>query len=523
MAIRPTVFTLSDAGLISPDGGNVVLNPNLTIDGTATFIDGGVSGGGGASVRPTVIDEPITKYIGGGGIVVNDTPKNPIKPQTETIPGLTFYTIRIDSNIKDAGVFVNGQQSSKVTPSTLVVYKKDLLKGPQTITISKEGYVSNEKFVVTLLSKENTIVIDNPKFDVPLGLDNTYLDVKYFVNDVEEFYDERKNSSGGFYNFTYTLSKPLNPTKDPILYNFVVRLTGNPNSVLINKNGLSEFYPIEGINRYEDLEDTTFYIKSGNPSVYRISEIVVSSDGNGTPKVLTAEKNESLSINLNLKNNYDISIRTEEVPAAVTGLDPQISLLKSDARTYNINSKLGVPIVFQKNKDVVAVTVVVGDTVLEYTDLDEGDIAGITIPHSAFSTIGKFNVKIYPFSLKDYEQQVRPAQPPIKVTTRTETIIQTPKVEVTEVITPVRPNPVKTAYELPILPTIPASPIVPIKPTLDAVEPTLTIKSPTAETSVVTSGGGGGSVSIVEARGNEFDTTNQLTRIFERVSGNAIR
>jgi hypothetical protein len=65
---------------------------------------------------------------------------------------------------------------------------------------------------------------------------------------------------------------------------------------------------------------------------------------------------------------------------------------------------------FRKNKDVQAITVIVGDDVLEFDDLDSGDLCGITIPHNVFDKIGRYNIKIFPFSFDDYEEQVRPAE-----------------------------------------------------------------------------------------------------------------
>lgn len=509
MAVRPTLFTFDNNGLTSPDGGNVIINPTGTIDSAVSLAIDEISGGGGGTGGGSV-----KNVIGGEIISISDTPKNPIKAPVETIPGVSSYTIRIGANITGATIFINNEQIAKTTPTNLTISKVDLLKGSKTITIKKEGYFSSEKYVLSVLSKENTIIIDNPKFEKPLGIDNAYLDVKYFVNDIEGFYDERKNVTGNYYTFTYNLSKKVTEIiTEPKLLKFNVVLSGPSSSVKINKNGLTEFYPIEGKNEYEDILDTVFNIETSKPSLYKISEISIVSDGN-PPQNLIAERGESLSLKIELKTNYEVYIKTEEVPQGVSGLDPQISLLKSDSRTYNINSKLGVPIAFQKNVDVKSVTVVIGETVLEYNDLDEGDIAGITIPHSAFNSIGRYNVKIYPFSFKDYEQQVRPAQPPLQVKTKIAQLTQKPTTVIEEKIKIIPPKEIKTPYELPKLPTIPASPILPKNPikTSVEIEPTISISS---------SGGGGTPTS--ELIFTDFNPRGNAETVVSRVSRLAIK
>ena len=80
---------------------------------------------------------------------------------------------------------------------------------------------------------------------------------------------------------------------------------------------------------------------------------------------MDAESGETLETTLTLNSNYTITIETEKIEVPLEGLDPQISLVKTDTRTYNINEKSGVPLLIQKNKDVQAITIIVGDDILE--------------------------------------------------------------------------------------------------------------------------------------------------------------
>ena len=160
-----------------------------------------------------------------------------------------------------------------------------------------------------------------------------------------------------------------------------------------------------------------------------------------------------------------------------------------DARTYNINSKAGVPIVVRKNFDVKVITVIVGENVYEYDSLDEGDIAGITIPHAAFRGIGQYSIKIYPFSLKAYESQVRSTTPSLVVKQNVKNI-KTPVVKITEVVETPSIKLFMSPYELPILNTIPTTP---------SISTTTTSSGP-----IVRSGGGGGIIALDRDFGSGF-------------------
>jgi hypothetical protein len=126
---------------------------------------------------------------------------------------------------------------------------------------------------------------------------------------------------------------------------------------------------------------------------------------------LDAKDNESLTMTFKLKTDYKISIEVEAIPTVEPLIKPVIELLNNASRLYNINTEIGVPLAFKKNSSVEAITIIVGDDILEFDDLEAGDVAGVTIPHSTFEKIGKYNIKIFPFSLNDYETNTEPIKP----------------------------------------------------------------------------------------------------------------
>jgi hypothetical protein len=395
-------------------GGSAVLTANL--------LDGG--GGGGSSIEPTPI-------------VIEPTP---------IIATSTNKTFQITSNVAGAQIYVNGINSFKTTPQSITFTKEELLSGDKEITIVKEGYSTGEKYVVSVENPRGATIITRPRLfnsqiQSTLGLSNTFINVAYFLNNVEQLSNELSTTETATQNLSFNLTQTpvINETT---LYNFTINVSGAGNSVRVIKNGNVEFFPDNGSTPYSDLGGTTFRVESADTSLYRITQIQTS-----TRPPIIANANESLSYNITLGSDISITLTTELVRQPTPATNPSITLLRTEAITYNINSKLGVPIGFLKNADVKAVTVIVGTDILEFDDLQEGDVAGITIPHSVFKNIGKYGAKIYPFSLSDYENEVRPAETPIKITTNPYSGGGGPSREVlTEVVVPVKPKVVTNPY-----------------------------------------------------------------------------
>jgi hypothetical protein len=380
---------------------------------------------------------------GGGGSGTNFGIDVPI------ITSPSNRTFQITSNIQGAQIYINGINSFKTTSENITFTKSELLSGDKVITLVKEGYTNNEKYVISVENPTGATIINRPFLNIfnlpnlsePFGISSTVIRVKYYINEVEQSSNDSETVTSVIQNLNFNLTEGLIEA-ETALYNFTVNVSGAGNSVRVVKNGSVEFFPDNGSTPYSDISGTTFKVESANTSLYRITQI----QSNTRPPI-SAAPNESLSYNITLNNNASITITTELVKAPRPALNPQITLLKKESIIYNINSKLGVPIGFLKNADVKAVTVIIGQDILEFDDLQNGDVAGITIPHSVFKNIGKYGAKIFPFSLSDYENEVRPVEAPIKITTNPYSGGGGPSREVlTEVVVSTPPKVVSNPY-----------------------------------------------------------------------------
>ena len=329
--------------------------------------------------------------------------------------------LNITCNINGAGVKFNGNFIGSV-PKQLRISKVDLLEtGDQIIEIGKDGYTSKEKYVVSL-NTNGVNIQKGPEFESGYGnLSLTEIVVKYYVNNSEQPLLFR-NVKGSSRNLTFNLIK----NGDEIVDSFTkktltISLFGieNGNPILLRKNGFptTDMFPTMGTNEYTDKSNTKYTISSSDLSLYRITKITYN-DELSKQIPLVAKDNESLTMEFTLKTNYSISIEVEAVSKVDPLIKPVIELLDNASRLYNINTEIGVPIAFKKNSAVEAITIIVGDDILEFDDLEKGDVAGVLIPHYVFNNIGKYNIEIFPFSLNDYgkDDVVTPIKPikPIK-------------------------------------------------------------------------------------------------------------
>lgn len=384
---------------------------------------------------------------GGGGSIGGIT-----SPPIITTPANRLF--QITSNITGAQIYINGVNTYKTTSQNITFTKEELLSGDKTITILKDGYTTGEKYVISVENPSGATIVRPPVLGTSnllnrtFGISSTVIRVKYYINDVEQLSDDSETVTSNIQNLSFNLTKsPI--IKNPTLYNFNVNISGVANGIRIVKNGSVEFFPDNGSTPYSDIGGTTFRIESANIGLYRITQIQSNS-----ANPIVANPNESLTYDITLNKNTTISITTELVATPAAALNPQITLLKTEAITYNINSQLGVPIGFMKNADVKAVTVIVGQDILEFDDLQSGDVAGITIPHSVFKNIGKYGAKIFPFSLSDYENEVRPAEAPIVITQSPYSGGGSPSTAVLteQVIVPTRPTVTTNPYSGAIAP-----------------------------------------------------------------------
>jgi len=433
-----------------------------------------VFGGGGG---PNNSEDILIDAGGGGGGSSNP---NPTTTTTDT------FIFNIGSNQKSFTTTVNGEAVSN--DKQIRITRESLAKENKIIRVSKQGYLNNEYYEVEMVDDGGPIIKNSNVSDRPLGI--TTKDIvltKYVGGQIFGLPKSIAQSTTNNIDFRFIKSDTDEP-EEPVSYKveFNISGEGTPVSVLKNGNKNAQFFPQAGTTNYEDVDGTKYVISSADISLYRISKITIIKPNNN-PVVLDAESGETLETTLTLNSNYTITIETEKIEVPLEGLDPQISLVKTDTRTYNINEKSGVPLLIQKNKDVQAITIIVGDDILEFDDLDDDDVIGLTIPHRVFEKIGQYKIKLFPFSFDDYETQIREEEEPVTIT---------PK-EVT-------PKFVEKEKELPPPPPKPKDKFNPYKPSGG---------SPRRG-----GGGGGGRNEFIERdEFNNFDETNPFTNRGDRV------
>ena len=354
------------------------------------------------------------------------------------------------TNTTNSNLFVFNISSNQTTFTSLLngevvgnnkrirITKESLAKENKRIEIKKQGYFTNEYYIIELVDDNSPIII-NPNIDQPLGINTKDVVLTYYRGgQVVGTPKSIRNIVSSDLTFNLTKRGGGDTYEEPKSYTASFNISGGQASVSVLKNGnkAAEFFPKKGASSYSDVEGTKYTIRSSDTTLYRITNLLFTSATN--EEELSANAGESLEVTVTLNSDYIFDIIVEEVPQGTPAKDPQIQLVKDGAREYNINSKTGVPLMFRKNADVEAITVVIGDEVFEFDDLDAGNLCGITIPHSAFKKIGKYNVKIFPFSFDDYENQVRPAKPADNVQTKRvtekkvvkeEVVVEKPKVE----------------------------------------------------------------------------------------------
>lgn len=383
--------------------------------GEDVFIDAGGGGGGGGSSS--------------GGSVVTPTTTN-------------TFVFTITSN--EVGFTTSVNNVTVPTNQSVRISRESLATEDKLIKIAKKGYKCDEYYIVTMVDDDLPIIKNLNVSDSPLGISTKDIVLKKFVNGKEQIPVSIRNTTSSTLSFNLTKGEVGVVTEKNKIKFLIGDVEGAPVSVVKNSKSSAEFFPTTGESEYEDVKGTKYLIRSADTTLYRISGMVITNDSN-QPKVLEANSGETLETTITLNSDYEISISLEKVPVPDDELDPQISLVKTDPRKYNINEKSGVPLLIQKNEDVQAITIIVGDDILEFDELDDSDIIGITIPHRVFNKIGQYNIKLFPFSFDDYENQVREEEEPITITPK----VVTPKFVGIETETPSDPKPINNPYNPP--------------------------------------------------------------------------
>jgi len=333
------------------------------------------------------------------------------------------YVFTITANLEGFTTTVNGDVQP--TPQSVRIKKDSLINKPKKIEVKKKGHTTQECYIISMID-DDTPIIDNGSNK--LGLNQKVVQLQKYNGDI--MVGPPLPLLGGTGRLIFTLNQAI-ISDEPVLHKIQFNISGKGSPVSILKNGTknAEFFPTVGETNYRDISGTTYKIRSSDSKLFRITDMVITKEG-ASFREIKAEPNESLEALITLNATYVVSITTERVEPVQPALNPIISLIKDEERRYNMNTKAGVPLLIQRNSDVKAITLIIGDDVMEFDELGDDNIIGITIPETSFKKIGKYEVKLFPFSFEDYENSIRESVEEVKE----EEIKITPKKEKKKVI-----------------------------------------------------------------------------------------
>ena len=378
------------------------------------FDEGFANGGDGGSITSA----------GSGNVILTNVPN--------TVLSNKSYIINVDSDVKDADIIVNGESVSKKTSNAITIAISDLLlKGNTEITLKKDGYVSNERYVVSLVTNSNynrnpnynsatqilgnnsgmnyenifTSLPNTPIASLEYSSESLYtINIKHYINDFEQSYKTFSDSQYSN-NISFKLEKQIIPD-EPLLKFTVIDLNGPDGSVNVitnikNSEGVltvGERIALKsGNNKIAIPEGSKAVIQSADLKNYRVKTINVQSDIY-KPKNVDAKTNEeSVSATFDLNNaTYNISIISEIFVTKVIN-KPKLELNDTKPnRKYNLNSKADYPIGLNKSSNTSKITAYINNQTFLFSNLDTSTSTIIIIPTKAFSTIGNYKLILVP-------------------------------------------------------------------------------------------------------------------------------
>jgi hypothetical protein len=308
-----------------------VAEPNLVgissgIDGgNALVVSYGGGGGGGTSTPPVGTELPP---------IVQNTPG--------TINSDRVSYLFITSNQTGASIFVNGVNTFKVTPDKINLILSDILlepNGTKEITLQKEGFLSNEKYVIDVVRNDSfNFTIQNidvnpysslfgyqtiPSYNPITGEQNSGIDftsgtnqfvgvaspsgvdfrgganfsysqvrygsinpyqlrVTYYVNDVQQNFVYNALDVNINVNFDLVPNRrniPIEPVEDT--FTLTITVDSDDRAIVI-KNAQESITLKQGTNQILGKQDDVFSISSSDVSKFRITRIETSALGKQT-------------------------------------------------------------------------------------------------------------------------------------------------------------------------------------------------------------------------------------------------
>ena len=399
------------------------------------YADSGFEMGGGNT-------DVILTYGGGGG--GGGSAYNP--PIDKTAPAGTVNSdfqnlLNISSNIPGASIVMDGELTYKVTPERITNLLSDIILkgGKRTITVEKEGYTTDEQYIINVINNPDYIPIYgnfniNPASSIFGGMSgNTGVSGLSFGFGSDISYSGYNNSNWSYtntppykfrvqyynsgvvtnvdyesvdqiQNLSFTLVKKSIVVDEPALPKYKVTVTSDTSDrVLVIKNNTDSTILSAGVASILGDDGDTLTISSNDLLKYRISKIEISST-NRQSQVLEANSAtdslelDSLSAKITLDADYNIVVTTEPVFVPTKAV-PSIELTNPNYdRIYNINTKADIPIGIKGGIAVEKVTAYVNNEKFTFDKLFDGstEYAGIIIPAKVFTIIGNYKIILVP-------------------------------------------------------------------------------------------------------------------------------
>ncbi len=372
---------------------------------------------------------------GGNVFIVNPSNGAPIRiDKSEQSVGTANYAptykFTITSNIDKASIYLNGQHTFKTSPSIINISVDEVVaNGAYTITLQKDGYITNEKYVVEALFtpkyyKDDTFTRDltpvdntynpydrfgNPNFNqdttarrtsepVYVGEPAYTLRITKYENDIQTPYEYDVNSQ--IRELVFSNLKIIDKDLDEkvLLLPLSVSLNGDNLSSILLINNTQRVELNKGINDFNYVPGTKIKILSPNLENFRISSIIVTGENKNN---IEAENSlESVTAEFELTEAVGVEITTNTITQRELNL-PTIEFAQNldEIKEYNINSKEGIGILLRRFGDVSNLRVLLNNQTIEFgnpwvTEREVRDVIQIYIPEKYFTTIGVYRVVI---------------------------------------------------------------------------------------------------------------------------------
>jgi len=282
------------------------------------------------------------------GIIKSENVIIPIKKDYDyagTVNQDGFLSININANADKCLVNIDGQPSYRTTPTKFVFSISDIIGvGTKTISLTKEGYESNEQYNISIVQNPNFIddgfsnyrnTITN--YDGVLGLQpeqKIFTKSTPYVFRIERVINgevvstDASDSPNDIKELLFELKKQNPKDNAKIIvpevstYNVTINLKGPNNSVNLTNVNTSENIKLTN-------EVTTFIVETGtklqivsvNNNLYKISKITATSQGL-KPRVLEALNTDTLFSEYTVDNNTVIDIESENITIVQQASNP---------------------------------------------------------------------------------------------------------------------------------------------------------------------------------------------------------